>query len=66
MTVREVARTLAVSAATVYRLCNENVLPHTRVLNAIRVQPPDLRAFVARGRGADARDRTDSGRGDTS
>jgi excisionase family DNA binding protein len=52
--VREAARLLGVCAATVYKLCASGELPHTRILNAIRIVPADLAAFVverrARGR----------------
>jgi excisionase family DNA binding protein len=37
LTVREVARLLRVSTATVYKLCSTGMLPHARVLNAIRI-----------------------------
>lgn len=46
MNVREVARALGVSTATVYRLCNSGRLAHVRVANSVRVWPEDLRAFV--------------------
>jgi excisionase family DNA binding protein len=48
--VRDVAATLGVCAATVYRLVAEGQLAHVRVLNAIRVAPRDLEAFVERRR----------------
>jgi excisionase family DNA binding protein len=50
LTVRDVARLLGVSTATVYRLCEEGRLAHVRVGNAIRVRPADLEAFMGRGR----------------
>jgi excisionase family DNA binding protein len=50
LTVRDVAATLGVCAATVYRLVAEGQLAHVRVLNAIRVAPRDLEAFVDRRR----------------
>ena len=54
LTVRDVAATLGVCAATVYRLVAEGQLAHVRVLNAIRVAPRDLEAFVeGRRRGSD-------------
>jgi len=37
LTVREVARLLRVSTATIYKLCTNGMLPHARVLNAIRI-----------------------------
>ena len=43
---REAARLLGVCAATVYKLCALGELPHTRILNAIRIVPADLAAFV--------------------
>jgi excisionase family DNA binding protein len=46
LTVRDVAAQLGVCTATVYRLVGEGHLPHVRVLNAIRVAPGDLAAFV--------------------
>jgi len=39
LSVREVARRLSVSRATMYRLCAEGNLPHVRVANSIRVRP---------------------------
>jgi excisionase family DNA binding protein len=46
LTVRDVAATLGLCTATVYRLVAEGQLAHVRVLNAIRVAPRDLEAFV--------------------
>jgi excisionase family DNA binding protein len=46
LTVRDVAAQLGVCTATVYRLVGEGQLPHVRVLNAIRVAPRDLEAFI--------------------
>ncbi len=57
LTVRAVAGQLGVCAATVYRLVAEGQLAHVRVLNAIRVAPPDLEAFV------EAQRRPEGGRG---
>ncbi len=50
MSAREVASRLGVCTATVYRLCGEGKLAHVRILNAIRVAPADLEAFIARHR----------------
>jgi excisionase family DNA binding protein len=50
LTVRDVAATLGVCAATVYRLVAEGQLAHVRVLNAFRVAPRDLEAFAERWR----------------
>jgi len=50
LTVREAARRLAVSTATVYGLCGRGELPHVRISNAIRIAPADLGAFFARPR----------------
>jgi excisionase family DNA binding protein len=47
LTVRQVAKLLGVSSATVYRLCGRGELPHFRVLNAIRIDPRDLKKFLA-------------------
>ena len=37
LTVREAARALRVSTATVYKLCAREELAHVRVLNVIRI-----------------------------
>ena len=50
LTVRDVARVLGVSAATVYRLVSEGQLPHVRVLNAIRLHPTHVHALIAASR----------------
>jgi excisionase family DNA binding protein len=50
LSVRQVAKLLGVCTATVYALCEQRKLPHFRVLNAIRIDPRDLRRFLARGR----------------
>jgi excisionase family DNA binding protein len=50
LTVREVAARLAVCTATVYALCDRGELPHMRISNAVRVEPVDLAAFIARRR----------------
>ncbi len=46
LSVRQVAGQLGVCTATVYALCAKGALPHVRVLNAVRVAPGDLEAFV--------------------
>ena len=46
LSVRDVAARLGVCTATVYRLVAEGQLAHVRVLNAIRVAPRDLEAFI--------------------
>ena len=46
LSVREAAEQLGLCTATVYQLVGEGQLPHVRVLNAIRVAPRDLAAFV--------------------
>jgi len=57
LSVRDVAARLGVCTATVYRLAGEGRLAHVRVLNAIRVAPRDLAAFVeAQRRGGQGRD----------
>jgi excisionase family DNA binding protein len=43
----EVATRLGVCRDTVYELCKRGELRHVRVLNAIRVHPADLAAFMA-------------------
>jgi excisionase family DNA binding protein len=50
LSVRQVAKLLGVCPATVYRLCDRGELPQFRVLNAIRVDPRDLKEFMARAR----------------
>jgi len=47
LSVAEVARTLGVCDATVYKLCGRGLLGHVRILNAIRVPPASVDAFVA-------------------
>ncbi len=46
LSVRDVARRLGVSTATVYALCETGGIAHVRVMNAIRVAPEDVVAFV--------------------
>jgi len=46
LSVRQVAARLGVCTATVYALCARGALSCVRVLNAIRVAPGDLEAFV--------------------
>lgn len=46
LTVREIARKLRVSAATVYDVCKSGRLAHVRVNNAIRVSALALRRFL--------------------
>jgi excisionase family DNA binding protein len=50
LSVRQVAKLLGVCPATVYALCDRRKLPHHRVLNAIRIDPADLKRFLARNR----------------
>jgi len=50
LSVRQVAKLLGVCTATVYRLCEQGRLPHFRVLNAIRIDPRDLKKFLAAAR----------------
>jgi excisionase family DNA binding protein len=47
LTVRDVARVLGLSTATIYRLCKTGELLHLRVASAVRVHLNDLRAFLA-------------------
>ncbi len=52
LTAREAAERLGVCVDTVYKLCASGELAHVRVLNAIRVEPRELEAFIdARRRG---------------
>jgi excisionase family DNA binding protein len=46
LSVRAAAEQLGLCTATVYGLCAEGTLPHVRILNAIRIVPEDLAAFV--------------------
>lgn len=50
LTAREVAAYLRVSTRTVYTLCEQGRLAHVRILNAIRVEPAALAAFVGKRR----------------
>lgn len=45
LSVREVARQLGLSTASVYSLCESGELTSVRILNVIRVAPSDLAAF---------------------
>jgi excisionase family DNA binding protein len=47
LTVREAARQLRVSRATVYKLCARGGLAHIRVLNVVRIPASALQAVVA-------------------
>jgi excisionase family DNA binding protein len=47
LTVREAARVLRVSRATIYRLCTRGELGHVRVLNVIRIRAEALVADLA-------------------
>ena len=44
--VAEVAGLLVVGAWAVYKLCEDEELPHVRINNSIRVRPRDLEAFI--------------------
>ena len=46
LTVREVAERLRVSTAIVYKICASGELPHSRIIDSIRVRPGDLAAFA--------------------
>jgi excisionase family DNA binding protein len=46
LTVRAAAGLLGCSTATVYKLCVSGALRSFRVLNAVRIQPADLEAFI--------------------
>ena len=48
LTVRDVAAQLAVSTATVYKLCAARELAYLRVLGAIRIAIADLASYLAR------------------
>ena len=55
LSVREAAEQLGLCTATDYGLCAEGALPHIRILNAIRIAPTDLAAFIATRRVSAAR-----------
>jgi excisionase family DNA binding protein len=59
LSVRAVAAHLGVCTASVYRLAARGELAHVRVLNAVRVAPRDLEAFIEARRlgGHDRHDR---------
>jgi excisionase family DNA binding protein len=46
LTVREVASALKVATSTVYKLCAEGKLAHTRVSNAIRISGGEVARFI--------------------
>lgn len=46
LSVREAAGQLGLCTATVYGLCADGAVPHIRILNAIRIAPADLEAFI--------------------
>lgn len=46
LTVKEIAEELKVCTATVYKLVDRGVLPHSRVLNAVRVRRDDLEKYL--------------------
>ncbi len=48
LTVREAARRLGVSTATVYKLCERGDLAHVPILNAVRIASEALAAFAGR------------------
>jgi len=50
LSVREAARLLDLSPASVYKLCAEGKLPHARILSAIRIVHADLGEFVMKRR----------------
>ena len=52
LSVREAAEHLGLCTATIYGLCADGALPHIRILNAIRIAPADLEAFIAARRKA--------------
>ena len=48
LTVKEAARRLKVSTATVYSLCESGRLPHVRIsTHSIRIRDSELKAYVA-------------------
>lgn len=53
MSIREAAPQRGLCTAIVYGLCADGALPHVRILNAIRIAPADLEAFIETRRVAD-------------
>jgi excisionase family DNA binding protein len=49
VTVREAAARLRVSPVTVYRLCGEGKLKHSRVSNAVRIDSAEVDRFLRTG-----------------
>jgi excisionase family DNA binding protein len=50
LSVRQVARLLHVSTATIYRLCEAGEFTHLRVSHAVRIAPGDLVAYLKKRR----------------
>lgn len=48
MNVAQAAERLGVSKETVYRLCREGILPHTRVGTRITISPDQLKEYQTR------------------
>ncbi len=46
LSVKQVAKRLSVTTASVYGLCAAGRLPHVRILNVIRIAASDLAAFI--------------------
>ena len=46
LSVREAARVLGLSRASVYRLCERGELPHVRLSNVVRIDPAELARFI--------------------
>ena len=62
LSVRQVAALLGVCAATVYRMCEQRVLPHFRVQNAIRMDILEVKdAFQGAGHFSTSSARTING-----
>ncbi len=57
LTVKQVAASLGVSAATVYGLCERNELAHLRVANSIRISPSELATYLKAAQAAPSRRR---------
>jgi excisionase family DNA binding protein len=51
LSVKEAAARLGLCPASIYKICQRGELPHIRVLNAIRIAPADLAAFIDAHRG---------------
>lgn len=59
LTVKQVAKALALGPTTVRALIASGELPHIKIRGAVRVEPTAVRALIERSRRGLARDRED-------